>query len=166
MQPNIKFSRFFNGTNWHRNVYAVHWWTHNAFIPIVMSFSPPLSFFHRITNDAREGEMEENMGQVNTMIGNVHFSGIDNRILEIWFMCALCLRHVCASALFVHTRTRPKISLNSFNFCTSLWIHNFFSTLYYQQSHFNFMHSINNICVCMSFLSFFVLFGDWFDLRT
>lgn len=26
--------------------------------------------FDRITNDAREDEMEENMGQVNTMIGN------------------------------------------------------------------------------------------------
>lgn len=38
-------------------------------IPI---FSPKFhSHIHRITNDAREGEMEENMGQVNTMIGNV-----------------------------------------------------------------------------------------------
>lgn len=31
----------------------------------------------RITNDAREGEMEENMGQVNTMIGNLRNMAID-----------------------------------------------------------------------------------------
>lgn len=36
-------------------------------------FFLPNSIQHRITNDAREGEMEENMGQVNTMIGNVFF---------------------------------------------------------------------------------------------
>lgn len=29
-----------------------------------------LMFTIRITNDAREDEMEDNMGQVNTMIGN------------------------------------------------------------------------------------------------
>lgn len=33
-------------------------------------------FIHRITNDAREDEMEENMGQVNTMIG---------KGLDFWF---------------------------------------------------------------------------------
>lgn len=43
-----------------------------------------LLFSHRITNDARECEMEENMGQVNTMIGNVYSSiKIDIRKLEI-----------------------------------------------------------------------------------
>lgn len=31
----------------------------------------------RITNDAREDEMEENMGQVNTMIGNLRNMAID-----------------------------------------------------------------------------------------
>lgn len=39
----------------------------------------PLStiFKSRITNDAREDEMEENMGQVNTMIGNLRNMAID-----------------------------------------------------------------------------------------
>lgn len=31
----------------------------------------------RITNDAREEEMEDNMGQVNTMIGNLRNMAID-----------------------------------------------------------------------------------------
>ena len=31
----------------------------------------------RITNDAREDEMEENMSQVNTMIGNLRNMAID-----------------------------------------------------------------------------------------
>lgn len=31
----------------------------------------------RITNDARENEMEENMGQVNTMIGNLRNMALD-----------------------------------------------------------------------------------------
>lgn len=31
----------------------------------------------RITNDARENEMEENMSQVNTMIGNLRNMAID-----------------------------------------------------------------------------------------
>jgi synaptosomal-associated protein 25 len=34
-------------------------------------------FKSRITNDAREDEMEENMGQVNTMIGNLRNMAID-----------------------------------------------------------------------------------------
>lgn len=33
--------------------------------------------FTRITNDAREDEMEENMGQVNTMIGNLRNMALD-----------------------------------------------------------------------------------------
>jgi methyl-accepting chemotaxis protein len=33
--------------------------------------------FHRITNDAREDEMEDNMGQVNTMIGNLRNMALD-----------------------------------------------------------------------------------------
>lgn len=33
--------------------------------------------FLRITNDAREDEMEENMGQVNTMIGNLRNMALD-----------------------------------------------------------------------------------------
>lgn len=32
---------------------------------------------YRITNDAREDEMEENMGQVNTMIGNLRNMALD-----------------------------------------------------------------------------------------
>lgn len=35
-----------------------------------------ISYF-RITNDAREDEMEENMGQVNTMIGNLRNMALD-----------------------------------------------------------------------------------------
>lgn len=45
---------------------------------IVMKF--PHHFIHsfiRITNDAREDEMEENMGQVNTMIGNLRNMALD-----------------------------------------------------------------------------------------
>lgn len=34
-------------------------------------------FINRITNDAREDEMEENMGQVNTMIGNLRNMALD-----------------------------------------------------------------------------------------
>lgn len=33
--------------------------------------------FFRITNDAREEEMEDNMGQVNTMIGNLRNMALD-----------------------------------------------------------------------------------------
>lgn len=33
--------------------------------------------FSRITNDAREDEMEDNMGQVNTMIGNLRNMALD-----------------------------------------------------------------------------------------
>lgn len=33
--------------------------------------------FYRITNDARETEMDENMGQVNTMIGNLRNMALD-----------------------------------------------------------------------------------------
>ena len=33
--------------------------------------------FFRITNDAREDEMEDNMGQVNTMIGNLRNMAVD-----------------------------------------------------------------------------------------
>lgn len=36
-----------------------------------------IQFFFRITNDAREDEMEENMGQVNTMIGNLRNMALD-----------------------------------------------------------------------------------------
>lgn len=32
---------------------------------------------NRITNDAREDEMEDNMGQVNTMIGNLRNMALD-----------------------------------------------------------------------------------------
>lgn len=37
-----------------------------------------ISLVRRITNDARECEMEENMGQVNTMIGNVFRADVAN----------------------------------------------------------------------------------------
>lgn len=33
--------------------------------------------FYRITNDARENEMEENIGQVTTMIGNLRNMALD-----------------------------------------------------------------------------------------
>lgn len=36
-----------------------------------------VSYKTRITNDAREDEMEENMGQVNTMIGNLRNMALD-----------------------------------------------------------------------------------------
>lgn len=35
------------------------------------------SFYFRITKDAREDDMEENMGQVSTMIGNLRNMAID-----------------------------------------------------------------------------------------
>ncbi|CAH0728359.1 unnamed protein product, partial [Brenthis ino] len=38
---------------------------------------PQAGYIGRITNDAREDEMEENMGQVNTMIGNLRNMAID-----------------------------------------------------------------------------------------
>lgn len=38
---------------------------------------PQTGYIAKITNDAREGEMEENMGQVNTMIGNLRNMAID-----------------------------------------------------------------------------------------
>lgn len=45
---------------------------------ICLSFNYSLILLlNRITNDAREGEMEENMGQVNTMIGNLRNMALD-----------------------------------------------------------------------------------------
>lgn len=61
----------------------------------------------RITNDAREDEMEENMGQVNTMIGNLRNMALDmgselenqNRQIErinkkvtypLWYISVIC----------------------------------------------------------------------------
>lgn len=38
---------------------------------------PQGGYIGRITNDAREEEMEENMGQVNTMIGNLRNMALD-----------------------------------------------------------------------------------------
>lgn len=38
---------------------------------------PTAGYIAKITNDAREGEMEENMGQVTTMIGNLRNMAID-----------------------------------------------------------------------------------------
>lgn len=38
---------------------------------------PQGGYIAKITNDAREGEMEENMGQVNTMIGNLRNMALD-----------------------------------------------------------------------------------------
>lgn len=38
---------------------------------------PQSGYIAKITNDAREVEMEENMGQVNTMIGNLRNMAID-----------------------------------------------------------------------------------------
>ncbi|KAJ6637267.1 Synaptosomal-associated protein 25 [Pseudolycoriella hygida] len=38
---------------------------------------PQAGYIGRITNDAREEEMEENMGQVNTMIGNLRNMALD-----------------------------------------------------------------------------------------
>lgn len=49
---------------------------HNNFFFILLSALSLRSFF-RITNDAREEEMEDNMGQVNTMIGNLRNMALD-----------------------------------------------------------------------------------------
>lgn len=38
---------------------------------------PQSGYIAKITNDARENEMEDNMGQVNTMIGNLRNMAID-----------------------------------------------------------------------------------------
>lgn len=38
---------------------------------------PQSGYIAKITNDARETEMEDNMGQVNTMIGNLRNMAID-----------------------------------------------------------------------------------------
>lgn len=38
---------------------------------------PQTGYIAKITNDARETEMEDNMGQVNTMIGNLRNMAID-----------------------------------------------------------------------------------------
>lgn len=38
---------------------------------------PQSGYIARITGDAREGEMEDNMGQVNTMIGNLRNMAVD-----------------------------------------------------------------------------------------
>ncbi|KAI5643191.1 SNAP-25 family domain-containing protein [Phthorimaea operculella] len=51
---------------------------------------PQAGYIGRITNDAREDEMEENMGEVNTMIGNLRNMALDmgselenqNRLLD------------------------------------------------------------------------------------
>lgn len=40
-------------------------------------YTYPSTLTFRITNDAREDEMEENMGQVNTMIGNLRNMALD-----------------------------------------------------------------------------------------
>lgn len=60
----------------------------------------------RITNDAREEEMEDNMGQVNTMIGNLRNMAIDmgselenqNRQIDRVNrkVCITCYDSVCA----------------------------------------------------------------------
>jgi hypothetical protein len=68
----------------------------------------------RITNDAREDEMEENMGQVNTMIGNLRNMALDmgselqNQNTQIdrinrkvsnrkWFRCSSVKTFMCIS---------------------------------------------------------------------
>lgn len=67
---------------------------------------PQGGYIGRITNDAREEEMEDNMGQVNTMIGNLRNMAIDmgselenqNRqvdrinlkVIEAFFFCRYC----------------------------------------------------------------------------
>ncbi|ODN01314.1 Synaptosomal-associated protein 25, partial [Orchesella cincta] len=43
----------------------------------IQSTAPEGGYITRITNDAREDEMEENMGQVSTMIGNLKNMAID-----------------------------------------------------------------------------------------
>lgn len=65
------------------------------FKQILMKILPPI---RRITNDARECEMEENMGQVNTMIGNVFRADAANWYAKLkfffFFFCLfVCLFH-------------------------------------------------------------------------
>lgn len=48
-----------------------------ACVIIIISLLSYQYLFFRITNDAREDEMEENMGQVNTMIGNLRNMALD-----------------------------------------------------------------------------------------
>lgn len=48
-----------------------------VYSPIVFTSIHDSLFSIRITNDAREDEMEENMGQVNTMIGNLRNMALD-----------------------------------------------------------------------------------------
>lgn len=53
------------------------WEIQHALSVITMMKHQVAYFNRRITNDAREDEMEENMTQVNTMIGNLRNMAID-----------------------------------------------------------------------------------------
>ena len=50
---------------------------YSVFVVFWLFFLYLYLFKLRITNDAREDEMEENMGQVNTMIGNLRNMALD-----------------------------------------------------------------------------------------
>lgn len=68
---------------------------------------PQGGYIGKITNDARENEMEENMGQVNTMIGNLRNMAIDmgselenqNRQID---RINRKVRHLSLSVFFAH----------------------------------------------------------------
>lgn len=59
---------------------------HNGQLKFSDNSNENSSPIYRITNDARECEMEENMGQVNTMIGNVFRTDAANRYAKLKFL--------------------------------------------------------------------------------
>lgn len=73
---------------------------------------PQGGYIGKITNDARENEMEENMGQVNTMIGNLRNMAIDmgselenqNRQID---RINRKVRHLSLSVFFAHVVCVP-----------------------------------------------------------
>jgi hypothetical protein len=73
---------------------------------------PQGGYIGKITNDARENEMEENMGQVNTMIGNLRNMAIDmgselenqNRQID---RINRKVRHLSLSMFFAHVVCVP-----------------------------------------------------------
>lgn len=81
---------------------------------------PQGGYIGKITNDARENEMEENMGQVNTMIGNLRNMAIDmgselenqNRQID---RINRKVRHLSLSVFFAHVVCVPPDPLEKKN---------------------------------------------------
>ncbi|OXU25112.1 hypothetical protein TSAR_001560 [Trichomalopsis sarcophagae] len=79
---------------------------------------PQGGYIGKITNDARENEMEENMGQVNTMIGNLRNMAIDmgselenqNRQID---RINRKVRHLSLSMFFAHVNTTSVLHASS-----------------------------------------------------